>query len=342
MRRPRRLILPTAALLLAGLPAFAVPKPAPTPSFQLRSPGPGAYGGEVVIRWRWTGPRAVRNALVSLSAVDAAGTSTVISESDRTWHGASRWDTRGWTDGTYTISGHVIGFPDLASDLPGVIVDNTAPVASITKPAAGQLVIADNVLDASAISLDKAIVVGPVTLTAAVTDADPAPSVIWFLGDGEERREIGEGTAFTYNFPPSQNPHHVSIEAVDWVGNASSAHVDVLGASPEVPNPTNPAQCVADQVSAGTVPPDPTCVPVPTPTEIPNPVPTDVPDPSCVADSMDPTCVTGPVPVPTDVPSPIPSDIPDPSDVPNPAQCLIDSISDTMVDPLCIIALNPS
>lgn len=278
----RRVTAAAAIVLATAIPAMAAPKGTPAPSFQLRSPSAGPYGGDVVIRWRWTGSRAVGNARVRLSVVGTLGIPQVIGVSDHTRNGVFVWHSKDWLDDRYTITGTVVGVPGLTSQLEGVIVDNTPPSTAITKPAPGYVVVADQ-WSGAGVDPKETVVIGAVTLTVSARDLDPAPSIEWFV-DG---RKIGEGRTLPYDFPASYARHLLTVQATDWVGNVSRKSVLVRNAR------LQPASCIADQIADGTVPPEPACAsatPGPVPSEQPS-----LPDSTCVT-AVDADCLARALP----------------------------------------------
>lgn len=194
-------------------------------------------------------------------------------------------DSKSLADGAYLF--RLVADGKVASGANKVVIDNTAPVVSITKPSNGALIVEDNTLAAP-----PAVVAGRSTLQVAAEDnASGISSVVWSLDDNE----IARGVTSSYDFGLSPGRHTLTATVKDRAGNEASSSVDVIA--------------LPGQNQVGTPPPLPTpgALPsdVPTTLPIPTDLPTTLPTPPVGVPSIPPSPPTVPAP-PTVPPAPTP------------------------------------
>lgn len=166
--------------------------------------------------------------------------------------GSYTLDTNSLADGPYLL--RLVADNKVASGANKTIIDNTAPVVSVTKPSNGSLIVDDN-----SVAPLPAVVAGRSTLQVAAEDnASGVASVVWSLDDNE----IARGATTSYDFGAVPGRHTLKATVTDRAGNEASSSVDVIA--------------LPGQGQAG-VPTLPTPPVVPSGLPTPLPVPTDVP-----------------------------------------------------------------
>jgi hypothetical protein len=205
-------------------------------------------------------------------------------------------DTENLTDGAYLF--RVVANGKIASGANKAIIDNTAPVVSITKPSNGALIIDD-----TDVATPPAVVAGRSTIQVAAEDnASGVASVVWFLDD----TEIARGATSSYDFGTSPGRHTLKATVKDRAGNEASSSVDVVA--------------MPGQGQIGEVPdlPTPPVVPseLPTPLPVPSDLPTTLPTlpgvPELPSIPPSPPAVPAPPASPPAVP-PLPTPVPTPT-----------------------------
>lgn len=268
-----------------------------------------AYSSLVPFAWDFDpGTKVKTNSIVYLQASTDGYRWRTISGAARLpiRNGAFMWDASEWPEGTYMVRS-VVQKTLIASKVGPIIIDRTAPRATITRPSEGNVIVEDLA------ELSSAVVVGTTTLEADTFDAGSGVSdVEWFI-DGNP---VGTGNPYEYNFSLNAGPHTLKAIVSDHAGNDYSTEISVIAG----PGPS---------LVAGELPVDPDALPIDDPTlpedvppgGLPDDVPGDVP-PGGPPDGVPPEGVPGDVPpggVPDDVPPGglPPTGLPDP-DVPLP------------------------
>jgi hypothetical protein len=169
--------------------------------------------------------------------------------------GSYSLNTADLADGAYLF--RLIADGKVASGANKSIVDNTAPVVTVTKPSNGALIVDDN-----SVAPLSAVVAGRSTLQVAAEDgASGVASIVWSLDD----TEIARGATTSYDFGANPGRHTLTATVKDRAGNEASSSVDVIA--------------LPGQNQVGQVPglPTPPAVPSDAPTALPVPVPSDLP-----------------------------------------------------------------
>lgn len=150
--------------------------------------------------------------------------------------GAYLWDTAAWPEGTYWVRS-VVQSTLISSQVGPIVVDRTNPLANITRPSEGDVIVEDLA------EVYAAVVVGTTTLEADAFDSGSGiDEVTWFLDDAE----IGTGSPFEYNFSMEPGQHVLTVEVTDNAGNTGTHSVELIagpgpslvaGELPEAPTP---------------------------------------------------------------------------------------------------------
>lgn len=267
--------------IVAGLPARGAVTAFPG-SITLTAPTGNSYlRGIVPVTWKWRSGTSVKStSTVDVSSTIDGYTWTPIATLLPIRSGSVQWNTAGTPDYLYAVRVVVHGttIKSVASPL---IIDNTAPSVSISKPGATQVVLDDQTL------VEVRYVAGTASLTADTFDAmSGVASVAWTLDDVA----IGNGTPLRYNFSTQPGKHTLTATAIDRSGNSSSVTIDIvavpgpsvtegLPTPPAVPTPPDvvpsgtPTAPAAPSVPPST-PPVPSVPPSPDPGGLPVPLPT--------------------------------------------------------------------
>ncbi|MBI4729401.1 MAG: hypothetical protein HY775_07860 [Acidobacteria bacterium] len=268
MKTKRILAVAIAIALVSSVPVLAAKRRAVPATFRISAPAAGAYHGIVDVRWKWTGGSAMRSRYAAFSTVDPAGAIKIMTLAEAMWHGRYRWDTTRWADGVYDLRGIVVS-TSMVHTVPGIMVDNTAPVIAITNPKQNStwVSIAD-LIETGALptsNVPATLVVGKARFIAQATDnLSGIGSVRWVL-DGVE---IGTGNEATYEFGPVPAEHTVVATATDRAGNETSTEMsfhsvgakDATKVPPDVPSPFPPEPPSATPPGSG----------LPVPSELPS------------------------------------------------------------------------
>lgn len=291
--------LAMVAGLLVASPALSATSPG---SIAITSPTRGEAASQTVtIRWAWRTGTSVR----STSFVDVQATIngvfwTTIASNKSIKLGSVDWNTVGWPDFPYGIRVVVRSTSVKSPVVSPIIVDNTAPTVTITRPQEGDVILDDQTM------ASFAVVAGSVTLESQAVDGlSGVNTVEWMLDD----ESIGQGASLLYDFGANPGQHTLTAVATDLAGNSASDSTSILalpglGAlspitgllDPSNPPPVDPEQYPVPVPSENPLPGE---VPSPDLGEEPNPLPSEVPSPDTGGDP-------GANPAPSELPLPLP------------------------------------
>lgn len=135
------------------------------------------------------------------------------------------WPTPGVADGTHTVKAEAKNTAGtIASDSATVTVDNTAPTALLTQPAAGASYV--NGVEVSTAAAGVAVVVGPLVVRVTGNDATSGLDRALFYLDGALilTAQADEDWSWTWNQDASATPgpHTLSVQVLDHAGNMAT------------------------------------------------------------------------------------------------------------------------
>ena len=290
-RKPVTKAILVAALALGLTPSVFSSAASSRGSISLLDPiSQTAYSDQVPIAWEFTPGSKVRttSSVYIQASTDRYRWYTIESKVPIR-HGAYIWNTSDWPEGTYHLRS-VVHRTMITDSVGPIVVDRSNPLAYITSPSEGDVVIED------ALTVSTAVVAGTTTLEASTYDyGSGIESIAWAL----DEKAIGFGSPYRYNFSMEPGPHVLSVTVTDAAGNVSMASANLLA----VPGPS----LIVTEPSEPPTLPD---------TELPDPEnPPTLPDPELPADPNNPPSAPENPPVPD---TELPFDPENPPTIPSP------------------------